>query len=576
VLDGAVLVVSAVEGVQAQTRVLLRTLRRLRVPTLIFVNKIDRRGARGDDVLARLAARLTPAVVAMTTPARLGTRGAAVTPRTTADPSFTARLADVLAEHDDALLADYVADEAHVSPERLERALAAQTARALVHPVYFGSAITGAGVPELTAGITRLLPAAAGDPDAALAGTVFKVERGPAGEKVALARLFAGTVRTRDRVRFGDGREGKVTAIGVYDDGALVRRGAVAAGRIARLSGLAEVRIGDALGVAADSLQTDAHQFAPPTLETVVVPADAADRGALRVALDRLAEQDPLIDVRQDDARGEMALSLYGEVQKEVIQATLADDFDVDVTFRASTTICIERVVGTGAAVEVIATDPNPFLATVGLRIEPAAPGAGIAFGLEVELGSMPYAFFRAVEETARETLGQGLRGWAVPDCRITMTHSGYWAKQSHAHAVFDKSMSSTAGDFRHLTPLVVMAALARAGTEVHEPLHRFRLEVPADALGPVTSLLGRLRATPEAPALRGDIALVDGEIPAARVHDLQRELPGVTRGEGVFESAFERYRAVRGGPVPSRPRALPDPLDRREYVLQIVRRVAV
>jgi ribosomal protection tetracycline resistance protein len=136
--------------------------------------------------------------------------------------------------------------------------------------------------------------------------------------------------------------------------------------------------------------------------------------------------------------------------------------------------------------------------------------------------------------------------------------------------------MSSTAGDFRHLTPLVVMAALARAGTEVHEPLHRFRLEVRADALGPVTSVLGRLRATPEAPALRGDVCLIDGEIPAARVHELQRELPALTRGEGVLESAFERYRAVRGGPVPSRPRSLPDPLDRKEYVLQIVRRVAV
>ena len=562
VLDGAVLVVSAVEGVQAQTRVLMRALQRLRIPTLIFVNKIDRAGARDDAVLARIAARLTPSVVAMTTAAGLGTRGAVVASRTAADPAFTARLADLLAEHDDALLADYVADEASVPYERLCRALAAHTARAVVHPVYFGSAITGAGVPELTAGITRLLPAADGDADAPVAGTVFKVERGPAGEKIALARLFAGTLRARDRVRFGDGREAKVTAIGVYDDGAVVRRCAVGAGRIARLSGLAGVRIGDAIGAQSGARNGEAWHFAPPTLETVVVPCETADRGALRVALDQLAEQDPLIDVRQDDVRGEVSLSLYGEVQKEVIQATLADDFDVDVTFCQSTTICIERVVGTGSAVEIIDTDPNPCLATVGLRIEPAPPGAGITFALEVELGSMPYAFFRAVEEAARATLGRGLHGWAVPDCRLTMTHSGYWAKQSHSHAVFDKSMSSTAGDFRHLTPLVVMAALARAGTEVHEPLHRFRLEVPADALGPVTSVLGRLRATPEAPAVRDGVCLVDGEIPAARVHELQRELPALTRGEGVLESAFARYRAVCGRPLPSRPQSLRDGVD--------------
>ena len=113
VLDGAVLVVSAVEGVQAQTRVLMRALQRLRIPTLIFVNKIDRRGAATTRVLRDIAERLTPAVVAMGAPSGLGTRGAR-SRRTAADPAFTARLADVLAEHDDALLADYVDDEASV------------------------------------------------------------------------------------------------------------------------------------------------------------------------------------------------------------------------------------------------------------------------------------------------------------------------------------------------------------------------------------------------------------------------------------------------------------------------------
>ena len=167
------------------------------------------------------------------------------------------------------------------------------------------------------------------------------------------------------------------------------------------------------------------------------------------------------------------------------------------MTFRESTTICIERVARTGSAVEIIDTEPNPFLGTVGLELSPRPPGSGVTFELAVSHKAVPIHVFDSVEQfrqlmerTVQETLGQGLHGWAVPDCRLTMTHAGYWAKQSHSHAVFDKSMSSTAGDFRNLTPLVVMAALARAGTEVHEPLHRFRLEVPADTLGPVTSCL--------------------------------------------------------------------------------------
>jgi len=103
-----------------------------------------------------------------------------------------------------------------------------------------------------------------------------------------------------------------------------------------------------------------------------------------------IAEQDPLINLRQDERRGEISVSLYGEVQKEVIQAMLASDFGVDVTFRETTTICIERPIGTGAAFDIIDTDPNPYLATVGLRVDPAPIDSGVEFRLEVELGPMP------------------------------------------------------------------------------------------------------------------------------------------------------------------------------------------
>ena len=165
--------------------------------------------------------------------------------------------------------------------------------------------------------------------------------------------------------------------------------------------------------------------FAPPSLESTVEPLRRADRGALHAALDELAEQDPLIDVRRD-VRREVFVSLYGEVQKEVIQATLAERYGIEVAFRDTTTLCIERPAGVGEAAEFNKVGPNPFLATVGLRIEPRPPGAGVSFALGVELGSMPPAFFKAVEETVRETLGQGLHGWPVTDAAVTMTRAGY------------------------------------------------------------------------------------------------------------------------------------------------------
>src|SRR6202035_5744609 len=202
--------------------------------------------------------------------------------------------------------------------------------------------------------------------------------------------------------------------------------------------------------------------------------------------------------------RQEISVSLYSEVQKEVIGATLAADFGLDVSFRETTTICIERPAGTGAAAERLHEPPNPFLATIGLRIEPAAAGSGVDFQIEVELGSMPLAFFRAVEDTVRQALRQGIYGWEVTDCTVAMTHSGYMGKHSIGHQRFTKSLSSTGEDYRKLTPRVLMSALQQAKTVVCEPMHHFCLDAPADTLGALLPALAGLHAVPRTQLTEG------------------------------------------------------------------------
>jgi ribosomal protection tetracycline resistance protein len=346
----------------------------------------------------------------------------------------------------------------------------------------------------------------------------------------------------------------------------------VTAGQIATMHGLSQARIGVTFG--APPGQQHRH-FSPPTLETVVVPAHPTGRGALLAALTQLAEQDPLINLRQDDARQEISVSLYGEVQKEVIAATLAQEFGLAVEFRRTTTICIERPVGSGTAVDRIGEPGNPFLATVGLRIDKAPTGqsgaSSVSFGLDIELGALPLAFLRAVQDTVHATLRQGLRGWQVTDVVVTMTQSGYYPRQSHAHAHFDKAMSSTATDFRGLTPLVLMAALAQAGTPVCEPVQRFHLEIPAGTAGPVLAALARLRAVPGTTTTSGAAGTIEGTIRAARVRELEQQLPGLTRGEGVLECAFGHYEPA-DHPVPSRPRSDHNPLNRAEYLRHVTR----
>jgi ribosomal protection tetracycline resistance protein len=574
VLDGAVLVVSAVEGVQAQTRVLMRALKRLRIPTLVFVNKIDRVGADCESALNDISERLTPATVAMAAVDGEGTRAAVATPHADVDAVFASRLVDVLAEHDDAVLAAYLDGETGVSSPGLRDTLAAQTKRALVHPVFFGSAITGAGVDSLNAGLVELLPTADGDADSPVSGTVFKIERGPGGERIAYVRMFSGTVHTRDRLHFGRDHEEKVTAISVFDHGMAVQRQAVSAGEIAKLWGLGEIQIGDMVGEVPG--RTMHREFSPPTLESVVVPVNPDDRQRLRVALAQLAEQDPLINVRQDDTRQEISVSLYGEVQKEVIQATLASDFGVDVTFRETTPIYVERPIRAGEAIEILHAESNPFLATIGLRVDPAPDGSGLEFRLQVDHRTVPTYVYKkrenfadAMEQYVRQTLQEGLLGWQVRDIIVTMTECNYSSPDGPPAT---RGPLSTAADFRKLTPLVLMQALKRAGTVVCEPTVRASLEIPTDTVGAVMPALARLGAAIGTPSLQGTLSTIEAVLPAARADDLQRQLPALTRGEGVLDSSFAGYQPVSGD-QPTRRRTAANPLNLDEYMLHLAGR---
>ncbi len=525
VLDGVILVVSAVEGVQPQTRILWRALERLRLPTLFFVNKTDRAGADPDRVLREIRERLTPAAAFL-----------------------DERLVETLAERDEGLLADFV-EGRRVPDERLHAALVAQTRTCLVHPAFAGSALTGAGVEALLAGITGLLPPAGGSPDAPLSARVFKIERGRSGERIAYARLFDGTLRVRER--FG---EQKLTALAVFADGAESRRDEAHAGEIAKLWGLRDVRVGDVLGEPPGRSEVG---FAPPTLEAVVRAQDPADEHALSVALAQLAEQDPLIDVRQED--GVLAVSLYGQVQQEVLEATLADEHGLPVEFSETVTIHVERPVGRAEAVEILHGPTNPFSATVGLRIERGPEDSGVEFRLEVANRWLPLYVFSSRELFAesmgryvRASLREGLRGWRVTDCVVTMTACEYSSADGPPSKRGPLSMPR---DYEGLTPLVLRRALEEAGTAVCEPILRARIELPADALGGLLRALAHLGASGEPPEVRGEVATVEALVPAAREQELRRQLPGLTSGEGLVETAFAGYRPVEGTPPSRAPR---------------------
>lgn len=267
----------------------------------------------------------------------------------------------------------------------------------------------------------------------------------------------------------------------------------------------------------------------------------AAQQPALAEALTHLAEQDPLFDVRQDEQQ-QLVVSLYGPVQQEVLEHALAVERGIPVSLRETRTICVERLARTGTALLRMGEPANPYVAALGLRLEPSAEDSGLTVRIATDVASLPLYVYKSVEALREAMLGyvsaalaRGLHGWAVRDVAVTVTACDY------------NSPDTTAADLRDLTPLVLRTALEHAGTVVCEPVSRFRLDAPTDTLPGVLRLLGASRARPDPPHTAGGWCTVTGEISTALVPTVQRALAGRTRGEGVLEAHFVRYAPTSG-----------------------------
>ncbi|WP_328311941.1 hypothetical protein OG432_17835 [Streptomyces sp. NBC_00442] len=258
----------------------------------------------------------------------------------------------------------------------------------------------------------------------------------------------------------------------------------------------------------------------------------AALAARLHAALTDLADQDPLIRARTEPG-GATSVSLYGEVQKEVIAATLADAYGIEAVFEPSRTVCSERPAGTGESAAAMDRGPAPtghwalgtgHWASVGLRVAPAPYGSGNTFRYETERGALPRAFHQAIEETVHATLGGGgPHGWAVADCTVTLVRSGF------------NSIFSTAGDFRALTEIVLVHALKDTGTDAYEPYQAFELDCPPATLAAVAAHLSSMGALIEESRAAGEAWLLRGTVAARVVAAIERRLPGLTHGEAVW-----------------------------------------
>ncbi|EPY7710417.1 GTP-binding protein [Bacillus pacificus] len=555
VLDGAILVISAVEGVQAQTKILMRTLQKLNIPTILFVNKIDRRGANSEKVVKQIKTILSNEAFPFYSVLNEGTKEA----RIIEYKSYDDRI-ERLAPYNESLLESYVNNEI-VTDTMLRKELIKQIAQANVYPIFFGSAMTGIGVSELLENISALLPAHNLSQDEELSGIVFKIEREPSGEKIAYVRVFSGNLHVRKHVDIQRDEslphKEKIKKMCMFHNGDAVQTSTVPSGEFCKVWGLSDIKIGDIIGARTDYIKN--IHFAEPQMEAAIDAVPKERIHDLYAALMELCEEDPLIKVWKDDVHNELYIRLFGQVQKEVIETTLFEKYNLQVTFSNTRVVCIEKPIGIGISVEVMGEKTNPFYATVGFKVERGELNSGITYKLGVELGSLPLAFHKAIEDTVFQTLKQGLYGWEVTDIIVTLTHTGY------------ASPVTTASDFRNLTPLVLMDALKKAETYVYEPVNAFEFTVPEQAISTAMYKLAAISATFAEPIFNNDSYQLTGSLPVAKTENFKRMLHSFTEGEGIFSTKPAGFTKLKP-PFPTRKRVDYNPLNRKDYLLHVLR----
>ncbi len=533
-MDLAVIVVSAVEGVQSQTELIWRSLDKMGIPALFFINKTDRLGADAESAAADIKELTGRAPRALD----LGDREL---------------MAETLAEYDDAALERYLdvgADS--FCDEELESLLRDSFYSRKLTPVLCGAALKGEGVEALLDILARLAKEPADE--GPLSGVVFKVEHTPALGRVAHVRLFSGTLKNRDNVRNASaGRDEKVTQIREVLGAKEKDTGILRAGEVGAVYGLTGIASGDIIGD--PSYIPPPAEIAAPVLRVRITPAEPQQYPALLAALAELAAEDPLLDVIWEKESRELLVRVTGLIQIEILQTLLTERFGLEAAIGEPMVIYKERP-RKRARGYVEYTMPKPCWAVMDFEIEPLPLGAGVVFESIVPNDKIYTRYQAQVRQTIPEALRQGPKGWEVTDVRIRLVGGEHHTV--HTHPL----------DFMLATPMGIMDGLIASGTELLEPMQKFRLTFPEEASGRLIGEIIAMRGAFDSPVVRKGNFMMEGLLPLASSMDFPLRIASLTGGRGTLSTVNAGYAPCPPGEGFETPYRGISPLDRAKYIL--------
>ncbi|HEL1767447.1 TPA: TetM/TetW/TetO/TetS family tetracycline resistance ribosomal protection protein [Streptococcus suis] len=525
VLDGAVLLVSAKDGIQAQTRILFHALQTMKIPTIFFINKIDQEGIDLQSVVQSVRDKLSADIIIKQT--------VSLSPEIVLEENTDIEAWDAVIENNDKLLEKYIAGEP-ISREKLVREEQRRVQDASLFPVYYGSAKKGLGIQPLMDAVTGLFQPIGEQGSAALCGSVFKVEYTDCGQRRVYLRLYSGTLRLRDTVALAGREKLKITEMRIPSKGEIVRTDTAYPGEIVILAD-DTLKLNDILGNEKLLPHKTRIDNPMPLLRTTVEPQKPEQREALLNALAEIADTDPLLHFDIDTVTHEIMLSFLGKVQLEVICSLLEEKYHVGVAMKEPTVIYMERPLRKAEYTIHIEVPPNPFWASVGLSIEPLPIGSGVQYESRVSLGYLNQSFQNAVMEGVLYGCEQGLYGWKVTDCKICFEYGLYY------------SPVSTPADFRLLSPIVLEQALKKAGTELLEPYLHFEIYAPQEYLSRAYHDAPRYCADIVSTQIKNDEVILKGEIPARCIQEYRNDLTYFTNGQGVCLTELKGYQPAIG-----------------------------
>ncbi len=498
VLDYAVLLISGADGVQGHTETLWKLLERHRVPTFLFINKMDQPDTAQDKLLAQLRARLSDGCA-----------------------DFSGPWEDVL-EH--AALCDEGLMERYLETGALDDAdLSALIVERKLFPCFFGSALKVEGVDVLLDALDRFTL----EPDwpDRFAARVFKISRDDRGERLTWLKVTGGVLKVRDTVKGPDWEE-KATQIRLYSGAKFAPAEEAPAGTVCAVTGLGQTRAGQGLGGEED---WEGPQL-EPVLAYQVMPPAGGDVHTLLSQLRVLEEEDPQLRVEWNETLGEIQLHLMGEVQLEVLSRLMERRFGVEVAFGPGRIVYLETIAAPAEGVGHF--EPLRHYAEVHLLLEPLERGAGLVLDTACSENVLDRNWQRLVLTHLMEKTHLGvLTGSPITDMKITLLTGRAHLKHTEG------------GDFRQATYRAVRQGLMCAKSVLLEPWYSFRLEVPTASVGRAMTDLQRMGADFQPPETTGEVSTLTGSVPVSEVGGYWTEVAAYTGGRGRFSCAVEGYR---------------------------------